>query len=358
MPGCRLPANLCRLCRLGSRVGSRLGFDVDLLHAADSVQELHPAEVTKGPPALALSGQYDRVRACPFGFDVAREISEAQGAPRSVGATTRYTLTNVFVCGNEIVRRGRRKMFNWELKANQPPEPWTELGEVMLRSSHVGCKFFGHWLRDDCATHLLAEQEGAPMHMPTPVWPDCAGYLHVFGQTSVELRRALVRRLVLFNDICQNGHKIARLRSLRARVAEKVTPQQPGRIVYMTRGATAKARVFANENEVVNALERRGVLVVHAETLNVPGLLSEMLGARIVISVEGSQLSHALYTIADNGGILTIQPPNRFFNSHMDWARPLGIQYSLVVGESRSNEFYLAPEDLLRTLDLLDANVR
>src|SRR6185295_7631888 len=91
---------------------------------------------------------------------------------------------------------------------------------VALRSSYIGCYFFGHWLRDDCATHLLAERFGAPKSMPTPTWPDRDGYLKLFGQSYGRLYRAYVRQLVLFDDIHQNANKAERFRTLRSRVAE------------------------------------------------------------------------------------------------------------------------------------------
>src|SRR5262249_25449459 len=98
-----------------------------------------------------------------------------------------------------------------------------------------------------------------------------------------------------------------------------------------------------------------GVRIVEAETLAVPDLIKEVFGARLVISVEGSQLSHTLYTMHDRGGLLVIQPPDRFFNSHMDWARTLGMGYGIVVGERHDLGFNLPLDDLLRTIDMLNA---
>jgi hypothetical protein len=86
-------------------------------------------------------------------------------------------------------------------------------------------------------------------------------------------------------------------------------------------------------------------------------LIDQLFGARIVISVEGSQLSHALYSLGDRAGLVVIQPPDRFFNSHMDWARLLDVRYGFVVGEQKEAGFYLALDDLLRTIDLVDAEL-
>jgi capsular polysaccharide biosynthesis protein len=123
------------------------------------------------------------------------------------------------------------------------------------------------------------------------------------------------------------------------------------------RGTGGKQRTLVNEEEIVNALMRRGVVIMQAETLSVPELIMELFGARIIISVEGSQLSHALFTLREEGGVLAIQPPDRFFNSHRDWVYALNMHYGIVVGEQRKLGFYLPTDDLLRTIDLMNAQL-
>jgi capsular polysaccharide biosynthesis protein len=255
-----------------------------------------------------------------------------------------------------IYGQGRRKFFNPAAHCDQTKRAWIEYDEVALRSSFVGCHFFGHWLGDDCATHLLAEQAGTVMSMPTPPWPDRASYLALLGQAYEELDRACVKRLVLFHDISQNACKVQRLRKLRARLANETVSSAAADVVYLMRGSGGRPRSLINEAEIVDELTRRGVRILRAETLPVPQMIAELCGARIIIGVEGSQLSHALLTLRDEGALLTIQPPDRFFNSHMDWARPLNMRYGIVVGEARPSGFYLPIDDLLRTIDLLDAN--
>jgi hypothetical protein len=347
-------ATIERVC---SAVRWRVGLDAELYGVSASWDILHPGEGIAGPLCIALPGQYDRVRCGPFGIDIGKEIAELQGSPRTVGPTIRYELENVLVVEGLIYGQGRRKRFNSELDCQQVPLSWEQYEEVAVRSSYVGCHFFGHWLRDDCATHLLAEQVSMPMSMPTPSWPDRAGYLSLFGQTYSEFRRAHVRRLVLFEDIAQNDHKAQRFRVLRRRLTENRVPGAAGRIVYLMRGASGKQRSLLNESEVVEALMLQGVKIVQAEALSVPDLIAQLLGARIVVSIEGSQLSHALFTLCDEGGILAIQPPDRFFNSHMDWARALNMRYGVVVGEERPSGFHLPVDDLLRTIELMDAAV-
>jgi hypothetical protein len=342
--------------RIRFGIAQRFGFDVELLNAAASVDELHATENITASPCIALPGQYERARAGAFGIDIAEEIAQLKGGPREIGPTVRYVLKDVLVCQGIIFGRARWKLFNPAIRVDPVESPWTEYDEVILRSSYVGCHFFGHWLADDCATHLLAEQLGTPMSMPTPPWPDCAGYLALFGQSYTKLGRARVRRLVLFDDIAHNAHKAPRLRALRARVA-KHQSSATGRIIYLMRGLGGKPRTLLNEMDIVESLMRRGVIIVQAETLSVPELIAELLGARIVMGIEGSQLSHVLFTLHDKGGVLAILPPDRFFNGYMDGAHTLGMRYGIVVGEQRQSGFYLPVNDLLRTIDLMDTEL-
>jgi hypothetical protein len=53
---------------------------------------------------------------------------------------------DVFVLGD-----GKRKVLNPNIEFDSSND-WQEHDEVALRGSLVGCHFFGHWLRDDCAT--------------------------------------------------------------------------------------------------------------------------------------------------------------------------------------------------------------
>lgn len=347
----------CRVALERARIGvaRRLGLNVDLLDTATSVDELCCAEDVQGPSCIVLPGQYERVRACAFGVDKVKEIAELRGAPRRIGPTIRYELEDVIVSDGIVYGQGKRKIFNYQLDSDCVKSPWVTFEEAALRSSFLGSYFFGHWLRDDCATHLLAEDSKVTVAMPTPPWPDRASYLELFRQSFVRLGRAHIRRLVLYDDISQNAHKAGRFRTLRARIARKT---RTGRIVYLMRGSGGKQRTLVNEKEVVDALARRGVAVLQAEALSAHQLVSELLGSRIVISIEGSQLSHALYTLRDGGGVLAIQPPDRFFNSHMDWARALNMRYGIVVGQQQGSGFELPVDDLLRTIDLMDAEIR
>jgi len=349
----------CRVAfeRIKYGIARRIGANIKPLESDATTEELHPAQIVSGPASVVLPNQYERIRACGFGVDVAKEVAEVKGAPRDIGPVLKFTAKDVLIDNGIIYGRGTRKIFNNEISFDPTRQSWIDFDEVVLRSSFIGCYFFGHWLRDDCATHLLAESWGAPLSMPTPSWPDMRGYLDLFKQNYMALHRGHAKRLTFFYDICNNSHKIHRFRTLRSLVRSQASGASE-KIIYLMRGAGGQERALINEVEIVNILRRRGITIVEAETLDVPQLVTTMLGAKIVIGVEGSQFSHALLTLREGGGVIVIQPPDRFFNSHMDWVRAMNMRYGLVVGEPRNPGFYLPVEDLLRTIDLMDVELR
>ena len=342
-----------RIERLKCALARRGGFDVDLTNAAVSVDELYPGIRIERPSCIVLPGQCERVTGAAFGSDVSQEIASLNEVNCDIGPTLRYEFKNVVINKGIIYGSRRQKLFNLELP--QPDASWTEYKEVTLRSSRIGCYFFGEWLLHDSATHFLAEQVGRPWSMPTPPWPHKAGYLALFGQEYSEIGRAFVERLFLFDDLSQNSHKTARLRELRSRVAEKnIGTPNSGRIVFLMRGTSGQRRYLINEQEIAETLERRGAAVLHPEVLSVAELVCQLFGARLIIGVEGSQLYHGIYTLRDGSGILAIQPPDRFYNSSRDWARVLNMRYGIVVGQQCIEGFYLPIDDLLRTIDLME----
>ena len=120
-------------------------------------------------------------------------------------------------------------------------------------------------------------------------------------------------------DIGFGPGKARRLVQLRARLRQVCHVQQKsGGTVYIRRGRSGQERGFLNEDEVIRALEQKGVTIVEAET-DTQSMIEKLMEARILIGVEGSQLAHGVYTLADGGAILALQPPDRFYNPHREW---------------------------------------
>jgi hypothetical protein len=72
----------------------------------------------------------------------------------------------------------------------------------------------------------------------------------------------------------------------------------------------------------------------------------------VVLGVEGSQLLHGVFGMADGGAIVTLQPPDRFITAIKVYCDALGLRYALVVGEGSPAGFRIDVDRVARTVDL------
>lgn len=78
------------------------------------------------------------------------------------------------------------------------------------------------------------------------------------------------------------------------------------------------------------------------------------LDARVVVSVEGSHLSHILYTLADDGVLVVLQPPDRFALPYKEFTDCLGMRFAFLVGHPADGGFSIPPADLPAILDRVE----
>jgi hypothetical protein len=75
------------------------------------------------------------------------------------------------------------------------------------------------------------------------------------------------------------------------------------------------------------------------------------LESEVVVSVEGSQMTHALATLRDGGTLIALQPPDRFNNNYADLCDCAGLRYGFIVGERVQGGFRVDIPQLLALLD-------
>lgn len=331
-----------------------IGAPTSLESAAVATEVIDPGKAVSGRKGLYLPGQLDRVTGVPFGIPLAHELKEFAQGTRRIAPTTRYEFRNVTIDGYRLATTGRVKIYREDAEFGAADTPMIALDEAALRTSYVAVHFFGHWLRDDCATQLLAERYAPVIAMQTPAWPDKRPYRALLGRDYTEAARARIGRLHMFDDIGQNDNKVTRFRQSRAHFAAKAAKRTSPDVVFLARGGGGTARDLINQSALIDAMAARGIQILHAENAPVETIVEALQGARILISVEGSQISHGLLTLADKAGILALQPPDRFFNSHMDWSHALDMHYAVTVGTPGEGGFAISEGELFATLDLLD----
>lgn len=228
---------------------------------------------------------------------------------------------------------------------------------VTLLNSRHGLQYFGHWLRDDCAVYEDIRDAPNLLSLKRPDWPDARIYEKAFDQVWPEITFAHVDELTLYREMGFNRDKARRLRMLRDRLRATHVAPNAGRIVYIRRGQQGAARNISNQDALERALSSAGVHIVEPGIAG-QNLVREILDAAMIITVEGSQASHGVYCLADGGAMLILQPPERFYNPHHEWARLLGMGYGITIGEKDGENFHIHPNEVLAMIDRLLAAPR
>jgi hypothetical protein len=237
------------------------------------------------------------------------------------------------------------------------PEP-KHLTTAGLASSHLGSKFFGHWLVDDCIQYRLAEQHGQPLCLRGPVRPDHQRkYASYLDQNWTPVDRARIDHLIIYQDFhwgtAQDSLRGKQIKAMRDLVRANLPTGGGSSLVYLRRGVTGIPRRVSNEDEILNGLKKIGFEVADIEADNLEQLLGKLANAKIVISLEGSHATHCAFSIPENSGLIVLQPPDRFLSFHRGWTNSAGVWFGFVVGTSTEMGYYFSVTEILQTVDLM-----
>jgi len=329
----------------------------DLAEEADHTYQLHPAETIHAPPAWFDPSDMDRVVGFgDTGCDRERELARIQGGERTAWPTRMYRLRDVqLLRGNLFTPR----MFH--LLDPKASIPWVtaatqhECAVGALAGSRYGLTYFGHWLHNDLAMCLAAESMGPLVTPQVKPFSHQAGYLEATALQTTHCSAVTFKELYYVDDThAENSHKRDRLFEIRRRIwSAHPTAPHPG--VFLVRGNTGQRRVLINEMDLAESLATRGIRVLNVNDLTAQDLMRQCANARVVIGVEGSQLAHGLISMADQGSMLVIQPPQRFNCAHKEICDVMGARYGFVVGEriDNSGDFRVDVNRVNRLLDRL-----
>ena len=227
------------------------------------------------------------------------------------------------------------------------------LHNAALASTYLGTRFFAHWLADDCTRYLLAEGAHRVICTRRSTYPHQQEYQTYFKQDWTSLDRARINKLTIFQDFSQNSHKRKRYEVLRQRIKANVSAIGSDTRVYLRRGNTGTSRLIRNEDEIIDTLVKYGFVLVDVEKDTVDRIIGTLLGAKIVVSIEGSHNAHCTYSCQQGSAFLVLMPSDRFAQMTRGWAACLGIRYGFVVGIGEDAGYYFPVHEVLRTIDLL-----
>lgn len=351
-----MPLNTPKTRRIARRALARKWVVFESL--ATDIQELCGAEKAESPPACFEPGAMNRVTGLSPWRNWDTERALLNGGRGEHGATVAYLLENVELAGGHLYCGAAK------LQIGPEPERWIlptrtdthEADDARLVTSWAGANFFGPFLKCDLPLELVHEGHSDNFTIPTRPYEHAAGYRQLFGLPELpRLERARFRRLTYYTDYAQNSYKVARYRSLRDRVRRSLssTMGPTHEIVYLKRGPDGEKRRLTNEAQVIDWCERNRIHVLDPTAMDAAQIALELLESRLVIGVEGSHLSHAIFSLHDAGTLLVLQPPDRFALAFKEFTDCFGMTFGFVVGEKNADGFSVSLEDLSRLLNRL-----
>lgn len=352
-----MPLNLPLFRRLMRRVVT--SGEVDVWSRSERQWTLCPPSTAHVAPAIFPPGAIEKIRTLSPWRSWAVEAPLIHGGTLQLGPTRACLLRDVDIvgghlyCGPAMAAEGLGKPGVW-LK---PEHRHQTIEHGHLVSTLSGTRFFGCLLLDDFPLSLLAPASDLQLSLVSNPYTHEAQYRALVGLGSkITVARARIRELMHYEDPAFNASKVERYRVLRERLRLGVGAQGgfKSRGVYIRRGLSGERRVLANEPDLESALVRQGFTVLDPTHLSALEIARCCQDAPIVISVEGSQISHAIFSMADDAALVVLQPPDRFGMAYKEFTDGLGMRFAFVVGNAVAEGFTIDMTELLHVLDQLD----
>ncbi len=307
------------------------------------------------PPAKFLAGQLERILGTEFGSieDVVRDLRGGHESPDE--DTLGFRVKDVDFVDGVLYGPGCIR----HLRQRSRWRPWyrvpAETLSGALYETWIGNRWFGSWLMEDCVSYELARGHGLPVTTaPLSAQVHVSDYEQKLDMNPLRVSAAHFDELIVFRDSAGNQGKRLRAQQMRDRLVSNVSyKSHPG--VFILRGQSGDRRVLLNEMALAHQLAvRRGFQVLDPMVSSVDEIIEACAGARVVTGVEGSQLVHGLVCMPPDAALMVIQPPHRVVSVLKLVTDRQGQMFGFVVASGGHDEFTVDPDEVERTLDLLD----
>lgn len=312
-----------------------------------------PTQRQKSRPAISLDGWRDRVIALSPWRNWAEEENLINGGEITHSGTIGYELADVRIsgpmlyCGATRSERGVGRD-NWVVDR----EPLTRMDSAHLVGDWTGSRFFGNFMREHFTLSLIPDAGAPQILLPTNPYEHVDDYRALFATQKPEtVTNGIVKRLTIYSDYGQTDYKCQRYETLRSRLRANTGPGAGCKMVYLKRGSTGENRILENEEILEDCLRKQGFEIVEPSQMSVAEIVDRLLDARIVVSVEGSHITHAYYTMADDGLLVVLQPPNRFAVGHKEYCDLFSITFAFVVGSPSENGFVVKLDEINQVIE-------
>lgn len=323
--------------------------------ACDSQQIISPAQEYQSLPAFFLEEDLTKIKGVPSDSTYAGEASRLDIETKRCEATIAYHFSDVDIIQGYVYKGAMKYPFVDAQQSWFSQHQTTHISKALIASNIYTCRYFGHWVTEALPLELAAEiLEVSAIAPAQKFYKHESEYRSLLGLAPLAVSKAKCKQLMILDDIAPNQFKRERFLEIRKRIRSKVKPMHSHHGVMFLRKQSGSKRVLVNEMEVANFLRSQGFIVIDAEMMTATDVMRQVLEAKLVISVEGSQLVPAIYGLSETGTILALQPPNRFATSHKEFTDCLGMHYGFLVGDQVENGFQINISALSKLLDKID----
>lgn len=343
--------NWPRIGRTARRLVSRRHVPLSAL--ASETHQLAPGQTVTIPPAIHLPGALERVRKLSPWRDWATERLLVEGGRLEHAPSLRHRVHNVHLVGAYLYRGAAKEEVGYARESWHAETPCEHLPRAHLMSNFAGSRYFGNYLLDEFPRELLAQDDEPRIRAIGKSFEHESGYRELVGLVSPRhMAWAYIDELLVYSDFAQNEFKEARYRELRARLRGRVPgAKRRGQAVFLDRGETGERRTIDNAGELKSFLLSQGVEIVTPAEISAEDIARQTLDASLVIGVEGSHFSHAIYTAAEQAVFLVLEPPDRFAMAYKEFTDRMGFAYAFLVGHPTEQGWTLPLDELARLLE-------
>jgi hypothetical protein len=300
-------------------------------------------------PAVFLPQQVDKITGVLIGSSIEQELRIATATRATHLPTIAYHIKNATLVGGSIYSGTLR---HWIRGKKPRANPARHLQTAAVASTPQGTRWFGHWLMDDCLTYEIARGYKNVVCVHNFFSDQQRMYQTYFDQDWTETESATIDHLIIFDDLGQNSYKRQRHAKLSKAVQQRFRAPKTSN-VYLRRGQSGTSRPIANEDEIIENLLKHGFILADIENDDLESVLAKLCNADLVVSVEGSHVSHCCYSLQEKAKLLLLQPSDRFCMIHSGWMGCIGARLGFVVGEQTEDGYLFPLVDILKTADLL-----
>ena len=319
---------------------------------ASETTVLEPGGERIFPPAIFLPGDLEKIRGYSPWRKQKTELELINGGKREVTPSVVHRLKDASIVGPTVYKGASRYAVGYEQQDSWllDSESAADRREsVNLVTSWSGSRWFGCLLLDDYAREIMPADPENNLGMRSKDYIHDAQYRDVLGLGELPIARNVrARNLNVF--FCTSTYKAEQYRQLRERLQPVLEDGRSANPVFIGRGTDGERREVGNASELEVKLREWGFDILSPSELTVDEIVRRTAGSRLVMGVEGSHLSHAVFTMAEGGTMVTLQPPSRIAMPYKEFTDVMDMRYALLIGDESGEDMFTVDLDALERL--------